>query len=75
MNSDSVCSRCEEKIRANPLPAVGLALAAGVVVSRLPVLGIAAVTVRVGLALVRPTLLALGVAKTVELAQARGSGG
>lgn len=75
MTPDSLSDCCEEKIRANPFPAVGIALAAGVVLSRLPVPGIVAAAVRAGLALVRPTLLVLGVAKAAELARARGRSG
>ncbi len=72
MDNDSISETCEEKIRENPLPAVGIAVVGGIVLSRLPLLGITALLLRVAFTLVRPALLVLGIAKAYDLAKSRG---
>jgi len=54
---------CEEAIRRDPLPAIGIAVAAGAVITRLPIFAM----LRPVLGLVRPALLVLGGWKAVEL--------
>jgi hypothetical protein len=54
---------CEESIRREPLVAIGIAAAAGAVLTRLPVFAM----LRPALGLVRPALIILGGWKAVEL--------
>ena len=56
---------CEESIRRDPLPAIGIAVVAGAVLTRLPVFAM----LRPALGLVRPALIVLGGWKAVELCQ------
>lgn len=60
---------CEDKIKASPLAAVGLAFGAGIVLTRLPVLSIGGLVLRVALSLVKPALLVLGAMKACDLAR------
>lgn len=70
MNTPSeALSAAEDRVEAAPLPAIGLAFGAGVLLSRLPVLGIAGLALRVALSLVKPALLALGAMKAWDLAR------
>ncbi len=71
----STKSTYEEKIRSAPLPSVGAAVAAGFVLSRLPIFALLFTALRIVLFLVRPTLLVLGVMKAKELADARSGAG
>lgn len=66
---DTFPAGCEEKIKAAPLPSVGIAVAAGIVLSRLPVFALTGLALRVALALVKPALLTLGAIKAWDLAQ------
>jgi hypothetical protein len=56
---------CEESIRRSPLAAMGVAAAAGIVLTKLPVFSL----LRPALGLVRPALLILGGWKAVEMIQ------
>jgi hypothetical protein len=64
----------EEKIRSAPLQSAGLALAAGWVLTQLPVFGLLGLVARVALALLKPSLLVFGGLKAWELIQARRAG-
>ena len=57
------CKTCEESIRRSPLAAIGIAAAAGAVLTRLPVFSL----LRPALGLVKPALIVLGGWKAVEL--------
>lgn len=61
----------ENTIRAKPVEGVALAVVAGVVLSRLPVVGILGLAIRVALSLIRPALLVLGGVKAWDLIQSR----
>jgi hypothetical protein len=58
---------CEDSIRQSPLPAVGLAALAGIVLSKLPVGALIFALLRLAFTLVRPALLVLGILKAVQL--------
>jgi len=68
MNS---CESIEITVRAKPVQSVGMAIAAGFVLSRLPVAGILGLAIRVALSLIRPALLVLGGVKAWDLIQSR----
>lgn len=58
---------CAEKsVREEPLKSAGLAFAAGIVLTVLPVGRVLGGVVRLALALVKPALLILGIVKIVE---------
>ncbi len=61
----------KKKIKASPVQSAGLGLAAVYLLTRLPVVGILGLAVRVALAVVRPSLLVLGGAKALDLIKAR----
>jgi hypothetical protein len=61
----------EKAIRTKPLQGIGLALIAGGILSRLPVVGIVALAVRVTLSVVGPMLFVLGGVKAWEVIQSR----
>lgn len=56
----------EEKIRSAPLPSAGVIFLAGIVASRVPVLGIIVALLRLALSLVRPALLLFGLAQLIQ---------
>lgn len=56
----------ERSVREEPIKTAGLAFVAGIFLTGLPVGRIVAGLVRLGLALVRPALLILGVVKVIE---------
>jgi len=62
MSLDSV----EEKIRLAPLPSAGIVFVAGLVLSRVPLLGILAFFLRLALALIQPALLIFGLTKLIQ---------
>lgn len=64
---------CERKIREQPLKAMGVALAAGYCMHRLPIRLILVTKIRVLAALAPPALLAIGAAKLCETLQCKGS--
>jgi hypothetical protein len=59
----------EEKIRENPVEAVGLALLIGFLVCLLPVGRLIGALLRVAFLLLKPALLVLGIIKAVEYYQ------
>lgn len=58
----------EEKIRSAPLPSAGIVFVAGLVLSRVPLLGILAFFLRLVVTLIRPALLVFGLAKLIQWA-------
>lgn len=63
--------KLEEKVRSAPLQSVGVAVAAGWVLTQLPIFGILGLVVRVALALLKPSLVVFGGMKAWDLIQAR----
>jgi hypothetical protein len=63
--------KLEEKVRSAPLQSVGVAVAAGWLLTQLPVFGILGLVVRVALALLKPALVVFGGVKAWQLIQAR----
>lgn len=61
----------ENEVHETPLRSAGLALGAGFLLSRLPVIAAVGLIVRVALSLIRPALLVLGVAKAYDLIRSR----
>lgn len=64
----------EEKVRSAPLQSLGLGLAAGWVLTQVPVFRLLGLVARVALALLKPSLLVFGGMKAWELIQARRAG-
>ena len=74
VNLDELRERVETYAREEPLKAAGIALAAGVVLSALPIGRVVGGVVRAGLALVKPALLVLGGVKLCEEIERRRGG-
>jgi hypothetical protein len=60
-------SALEAKIRTEPLKSAGLAIGAGFLLSRIPLVGLLFLVIRVTLFLVRPAFLILGGMKAWDL--------
>jgi hypothetical protein len=63
---DTFVHRAEDYTREEPLKAVGIAFAAGLLMTLLPIGPIVGGLVRLALALIRPALLVLGAIKVYE---------
>ncbi|MGC1481514.1 MAG: hypothetical protein WA771_13515 [Chthoniobacterales bacterium] len=65
---DGIAS-CEQKIREEPLKAVLIGSGAGLVLSRLPILGLLILVIRLALWAVKPALLIAGLTKAYDYAK------
>ncbi len=59
-------TNCEQKIREEPLKSVLIGTGAGLVISRLPLLGIFVLLIRLVLWSIKPALLIFGITKVVD---------
>jgi hypothetical protein len=66
---DAGIADAETKIREEPLKAVLIGTAAGLILSRLPLFGILILFVRLVLWSIKPALLVFGITKVVEYAK------
>jgi hypothetical protein len=64
--AEDLKSRTEHFAREEPMQAVGMAFAAGLVLTMLPVGAIVAMLLRLALSLLRPALMVLGAMKAYE---------
>ncbi len=64
-------ANCEQKIREEPLKAVLIGAGAGLVISRLPLLGIFVLIIRLALWSIKPALLIFGITKVVDCVKER----
>ncbi len=64
-------AQVEAGVRKDPVTAAWVAICGGFVLSRLPLLSITAGIIRLGLWLVRPALLVLGIVKIADFVKGR----